>query len=75
MHSYPKRGSGPSDPNDAEIIAYFGKRFTKGQRHYAPTTKECCGVVVAIQHSRPHPWGRHYHCVTDQSALTYLYYM
>ena len=39
-----------SDKPDLQIIAYFTKRFTKGRKHYSATMKECCGVVLALQH-------------------------
>ena len=34
--------------------------------------KECCGVVLALQHWRPYLWGKHFKCVTDHAALTHL---
>ena len=37
--------------------------------------KECCGVVLALQHWRPYLWGKHFKCVTDHAVLTHLYYM
>ena len=37
--------------------------------------KECCGVVLALQHWRRYLWGKHFECVTDHAALTHLYYM
>ena len=64
-----------SDKPDLEIIAYFSKRFTKGRKHYSATIKDCCGVVLALQHWRPYLWGKHFRCVTDHAALTHLYYM
>ena len=64
-----------SDKNDLNIIAYYSKRFTKGQSHYSATMKECCGVVLTLHHWRPYFWGRHFTCVTDHSALTYLFHM
>ena len=47
-----------SNKPDLEIIAYFSTRFTKG--HYSATMKECCGVVLALQHWRPYLWGKHF---------------
>ena len=50
-----------SDKPDLEIIAYFSKRFTKGQKHHSATM--------------PHLRGKHFKCVTDHAAFTHLYYM
>ena len=55
------------------IIAYFSKRLTSSQQHYS--AKECLAVVLAVTHWRPYIWGRHFVCVTDHSALRYLYSM
>ena len=60
---------------DLNIIAYFSQRFTKAQRHYSATMKECYGVVLALQHWRPYLWGKHFEVVTDHAALRYLYTM
>ena len=57
------------------IIAYFSKRFTSSQQHYSAAQKECLAVVLAVTHWRPYTWGRHFVCVTDPSALRYLYSM
>ena len=54
------------DNGELAIIAYFSKRFTSSQQHYSATQKE---------HWRPYIWGRHFVCVTDHSALRYLYSM
>ena len=57
------------------IIAYFSKRLTSSKQHYSATPKECLAVVLAVTHWRPYIWGRHVVCVTDHSALGYLYSM
>ena len=61
--------------SDLRIIARFSKRFTQGQKHSSATMKECCGVMLALQHSRQYIWGRHFKCVTNHAALTHLCYM
>ena len=63
------------DNGELAIIAYFSKRFTSSQQHYSATQKECLAVVLAVTHWRPYIWGRHFVCITDQSALRYLYSM
>ena len=63
------------DNGELAIIAYFSKRFTSSQQHYSATQKECLAVVLAVTHWRPYIWGRHFVCVTDHSALRYLYSM
>ena len=63
------------DNGELTIIAYFSKRFTSSQQHYSATQKECLAVVLAVTHWRPYIWGRHFVCVTDHSALRYLYSM
>ena len=63
------------DNGELAIIAYFSKRFTSSQPHYSATQTECLAVVLAVTHWRPYIWGRHFVCVTDHSALRYLYSM
>ena len=58
-----QNASSGSDKPDLEIIAYFSKRFTKVQKHYSATMKECCGVVLALQHWRPYLWRKRFKCV------------
>ena len=64
-----------TDGKVLEIIAYYSHRFSKSQRHYSATMKECCAVVWAFVHCRPYLWGRHFTCCTDHQALTHLYQM
>ena len=63
------------DNGELAIIAYFSKRFTSSRLHYSTTLKECLAVVLAVTHWIPYIWGRHFVCVTDHSALRYLYSM
>ena len=63
------------DNGELAIIAYFSKRFTSCQQHYSATQKEYLAVVLAVTHWRSYIWGRHFVCVTDHSALRYLYSM
>ena len=63
------------DNGELAIVAYFSKRFTSSQQHHSATQKECLAVVLAVTHRRPYFWGRHFVCVTDHSALRYLYSM
>ncbi|CAB1120564.1 unnamed protein product [Ectocarpus sp. CCAP 1310/34] len=69
----PSRDS--ADGKELDIVAFYSKRFSKGQRHYSATMKECIAVVWALTHWRPYLWGRHFTCSTDHQALTYLYHM
>ena len=70
-----QRSRESSSDSDLDIIAYYSHRFSKSQRHYSATMKECCAVVLAVTHWRPYLWGRHFTCCTDHQALTYLYKM
>ena len=63
------------DNEELAITAYFCKHLTSSQQHYSATPKECLAVVLAVTHWRPYIWGRHFVCVTDHSALRYLYSM
>ena len=63
------------DDEELAIIAYFSKRFTSNQQHYSATQKECLAVVLAVTHWRPYIRGRYFVCITDHSALRYLYSM
>ena len=63
------------DNEEFAIIAHFSKRLTSSQQHYSATPKECLAVVLAVTHCRPFIWGRHFVCVTNHSALRYLYCM
>ena len=62
-----------SSDSDLDIIAYYSHRFSKSQRHYSATMKECCAVVWAVTHQRPYLRGKHFTCCTDLHAHTYLY--
>ena len=63
------------DNGELVIIAYFSKCFTSSQQHYSATQKECPAVVLAVTHWRAYIWGSHFVCVTNHSALRYLYSM
>ena len=63
------------DNEELAIIAYFSKRLTLSQQFYSATPTECLAVVLAVTHWIPYIWGRHFVCVTDHSALRYLYSM
>ena len=64
------------DNGELAIIAYFSNRFTSSQQHYySATQKQCLAVVLAVTRWRPYIWGRYFVCVTDHSALRYLYSM
>ncbi|CAB1100197.1 unnamed protein product [Ectocarpus sp. CCAP 1310/34] len=69
----PSRDS--ADGKEFDIVAFYSKRFSKGQHHYSATMKECIAVVWALTHWRPYLWGRHFTCSTDHQALTSLYHM
>ena len=56
-------------------LTYFSQRFKHGKRHYSASSKECCGVVLALAHWRPYLFGKHFTVITDHQALTHLYYM
>ena len=57
------------------VIVYSSKRLISSQQHYSATPKECLAVMLAVKHWRPYIWGRHFVCITDHSALRYLYSM
>ena len=61
--------------SDLDIIAYFSQRFKHGQRHYSASMKECCGVVLILAHWRPYLFEKRFTVITDNQALTHLYYM
>ena len=63
------------DNGELDITTYFNKRFTSSQQHYSAAQKEYLAAVLAVTHWRPYIWGRHFVCVTDHSALRYLYSM
>ena len=63
------------DNGEVAIIAYFSTRFTSSQQHYSAIQKGCIAVVLAVTHWRLYIWWRHFVCVTDHSALRYLYSM
>ena len=63
------------DDGELAIITYFSKPFTSSQEHCLATQKERLAVVLAVTYWRPYIWGRDFVCVTDHSALRYLYFM
>ena len=58
-----QRSSESSSDIDLDIIAYCSHRFSKSQRHYNATMKECCAVVWAVTHCRPYLWGNYFTCL------------
>ena len=71
-------GAFPAQKEDHEelaIIAHFRKRLTSSQQHYSASPKESLAVVLAVTHWGPYVCGRHFVCVTDHSALLFLYSM
>ena len=51
-----QRSRESSSDSDLDIIAYYTHRFSKSQRHYSATMKECCAVVLAcLLYTSPSP--------------------
>lgn len=53
-------------------IAFFSKKLSATQRKYAPTEKECLGVILAIQKFRHYVEGSRFTVVTDAQSLIWL---
>ena len=45
-----QRAGESSSDSDLDTIAYYGHHFSKSQRRYSATMKECCGVVWTVTH-------------------------
>jgi hypothetical protein len=57
------------------VIAYYGRRLNKHERHYTVTEIELLAAVEAIKNWRPYLWGRKFKLVIDHSALRWLHTM
>lgn len=53
-------------------IAFFSRKLSATQRKYAPTEKECLGVILAIQKFRHYVEGSRFTVVTDAQSLIWL---
>ena len=57
------------------VIAYYGRKLNKHERHYTVTEIELLAAVEAIKNWRPYLWGRKFKLVIDHSALRWLHTM
>lgn len=53
-------------------IAFFSKKLSATQKKYAPTEKECLGVLLAIEKFRHFFEGTRFTVITDAQSLTWL---
>lgn len=53
-------------------IAFFSKKLSASQRKYAPTEKECLGVILAIEKFKHYVEGSRFTVVTDAQSLVWL---
>ena len=53
-------------------IAYYSKIFTKAEKNYSVSEKECLAVLLGIKHFRHFLYGTHFKVVTDHSSLQWL---
>lgn len=53
-------------------IAFFSKKLSAGQKKYAPTEKECLGVILAIEKFRHYVEGSQFTVITDAQSLIWL---
>lgn len=53
-------------------IAFFSKKLSASQKKYAPTEKECLGVILAIEKFRQYVEGSKFTVITDAQSLIWL---
>lgn len=53
-------------------IAFFSKKLSPTQQRYAPTEKECLGVILAIEKFRHYVEGSRFTVITDAQSLIWL---
>lgn len=53
-------------------IAFFSKKLSDTQQKYAPTEKECLGVILAIEKFRHYVEGSRFTVITDAQSLIWL---
>lgn len=53
-------------------IAFFSKKLSATQQKYAPTEKECLGVILAIEKFRHYVEGSRFTVITDAQSLIWL---
>lgn len=53
-------------------IAFFSKKLSATQKKYAPTEKECLGVILAIEKFRHYVEGSKFSVITDAQSLIWL---
>lgn len=63
------------DDGNERVIAYYGRKLNKHERHYTVTEIECLAALESIKNWRPYLWGRPFDLVIDHSALRWLHTM
>lgn len=54
------------------VIAFASRTFSKAERDYGVTERECLGVLEAVRHFRPYVEGTRFTLITDHSSLKWL---
>jgi hypothetical protein len=50
-------------------IAYYSKTFSKAERNYSVSERECLAVIASIKHFRHYLYGTLFKVITDHSSL------
>ena len=53
-------------------VAFFSRRWSCSEKHWAPIEHECATVRDAIKHFNQYLAGRHFTVITDAEALVWL---
>lgn len=53
-------------------LCYYSFKFSKTQRNYSATERECLAVIASIEKFRPYIEGSHFEVITDHAALQWL---
>ena len=59
-------------PGDTRVIATLSHTFTKSERNWSTTEKECYGIVFAVKKLNFYLTGRAFQIQTDHKSLCYL---
>ena len=53
-------------------IAYYSRTFSKAERNYSVSERECLSVIDSVKHFRHFLHGVHFKVITDHSSLRWL---
>jgi hypothetical protein len=67
--------AGDTSVTSENIVSIHSRALSKSERNYMtkPYKLESFALVEALREYRDYLYGRHFHCLTDHRALTYMF--